>query len=378
MKILFICNYSQLYGANRSLLTLIEEFHKNNYELLVLVPSKGPMSNELKKNGIPYATIRYYSAFLYFKPIIKHLAIPLLFIINLINFPKILFLTRNFNPDIIYSNTLAENIGIIVAKLLKVKHICHAREFMSLDHGSYFVLGSRLKRKYIKLSDGVIFVSRSVANFINNSTTLRDNQEVIFNGIKYDNIEFKEKSIPSYINFGIVGILQESKGHSKCIQHFALLSKKIPNSKLHIFGEGDRRYKNKLEKEILEAGLTSKVIFHGFVSNTSIIYNKIDILLMFSRSEGFGRVTAEALLHAIPVIGLDNAGTSELILHGQTGYLFSNYHQFETSILSLLKDDISFNHCRKQASMVSRKQFSIENYYSSVETFVKKIYSLNK
>ena len=32
MRILFIANYSQLYGANRSMLTIIEYLHNNEYD----------------------------------------------------------------------------------------------------------------------------------------------------------------------------------------------------------------------------------------------------------------------------------------------------------------------------------------------------------
>ena len=49
---------------------------------------------------------------------------------------------------------------------------------------------------------------------------------------------------------------------------------------------------------------------------------------MFSKSEGFGRVTIESAFHGVPVIGFDNAGTSELIIHEKTGCLFQDFDSF--------------------------------------------------
>jgi glycosyltransferase involved in cell wall biosynthesis len=375
MRILFICNYSALYGANRSLLTLVESFHQKKYTVMVLVPSHGPMSDELKAKGIPFKVIRYYSAFLYIKPILKHLAVPFLFGLNLINLPYLLYFTKNFKPDIIYSNTLAENLGIVIARMLGIKHILHAREFMSLDHGSYFILGSSLKRKYAKLSDGLIFVSNAVADFINSGSALSENQAVIFNGIASKDFDFENKDLSVSANFGIVGVLQESKGHYLCVDYFAKLLKIFPNCVLHIFGEGYGSYKNGLIQKIKEYGIEANVQFHGFVKNPDQIYGQMDILLMFSRSEGFGRVTAEAMLRAIPVVGLNNAGTSELIENEKTGYLFKNYQEFEHGTIKLLSDNVHFNQMRKQTLMTAKDLFSKEKYCSSVENFVLKTYS---
>lgn len=373
MRILFICNYGALYGANRSLLTVVDHFHTSGYEVLVFVPTNGPMSEELKARNIPFKVIRYYSAFLYIKPVPKHLAVPFLAAMNLVMFPRLLASAKSFRPDIIYSNTLAENIGIILAKILNIKHILHAREFMSLDHGSFFVLGSKIKRSYAKMSDGLIFVSKAVANFINESPVVQPNQAVIFNGIQSAEFHFEDKDLNRTINFGIVGVLQESKGHYLCVDYFARLLKKHPNCLLHVFGDGDGSYKKGLLKKIEDYGIKDNVRLHGFVKNPNDIYGQMDILLMFSRSEGFGRVTAEAMLRAIPVIGLNNAGTSELINNGETGFLFNDYEEFESGVASLITDPTYFNQVRKQALRVAKELFSPEKYCAAVETFVQRI-----
>ena len=109
---------------------------------------------------------------------------------------------------------------------------------------------------------------------------------------------------------------------------------------------------------------------HGFVKNTDEIYKAIDILLMFSRAEGFGRVTIEAMQRAIPVIGLDQGGTSELIQHRKNGVLFQNLQGFLEGINFILKDDNRYNEVREFAYSSSNIDFSKEKYCEGVLSFI--------
>ena len=165
MKICFILNYSELYGANRSILSVIEYFLSKGHQLHVILPKSGPITDVFKKKNINYSIIPFYSPFLYIKPIFKHLIVPFLFLFNIIMFPYLLFRVNRLRPDVIYSNTSAENIGIFIAKILGIKHVWHIREFMSLDHNAYFIFGKKMKSRLINMSDKSIYVSFNVNGF---------------------------------------------------------------------------------------------------------------------------------------------------------------------------------------------------------------------
>jgi len=183
MKICFILNYSELYGANRSILSVIEYFLSKGHQLHVILPKSGPITDVFKKKNINYSIIPFYSPFLFIKPIFKHLIVPLLFLFNIIMFPYLLFRVNRLMPDVIYSNTSAENIGIFIAKILRVKHVWHIREFMSLDHNAYFIFGRNMKSRLINMSDKSIYVSNSVLESIHGKKESVKYQ-VIYNGIK--------------------------------------------------------------------------------------------------------------------------------------------------------------------------------------------------
>ena len=139
-RIQFILNNRSFYGANRSILSVIEDFISKGHKVKVLVPFWGSMADTLKEKDISYEVIPFYSAFLYIRPVLKHCLVPFLFLFNIIMFPYLLFRVNRLKPDIIYSNTSAENIGIFIAKILSVKHVWHIREFMSLDHNFHFLI----------------------------------------------------------------------------------------------------------------------------------------------------------------------------------------------------------------------------------------------
>ena len=67
MRVLFITNYPKLYGANRSLLSLMDFFQKNGENVCLLIPKKGGMTEELNKMGISYMAIPYMSSVFYYK-----------------------------------------------------------------------------------------------------------------------------------------------------------------------------------------------------------------------------------------------------------------------------------------------------------------------
>lgn len=373
MKIQFISNYSQLYGANRVLLTIVEYFNSNGHEILVILPSKGGMSEELEKRKISYHIIPFFSSFLYIKFSFNYLVLPCLFMLNILNLRKIYNISKRFNPDVIYSNTSAENIGIIIARLLKTKHISHIHEFMSLDHGAYFLGGEKLKRKYIDLSNGVIFVSNSVAEHILENKHLESKHIVIHNGIKAPIRKIDIKELPQEINFGIVGILSPGKGQDMAIEYFNNIRQFYPNAKLHLFGDKKGPYRRKLIKKTNKLNIQTNVTFHGFEKNTDRIFEQMDFMLMCSKSEGFGIVTIEAMLRGVPVIGLNKAGTSELITDKTTGCLFDDFDTFKRSIDYLLLSKENYNKIRFNAFEYATKSFSELDYCRNIEEFITKL-----
>ena len=376
-RILFISHYSELYGANRSLLTLLEYFNKRaDYVIRLLVPSNGNLVKELKTKDIGYEIIPYISQLWYYKLNIKYLIQPFLILFTIVMLPYIVYRVHRFKPDIIYSNTSAENMGILIAKILGVKHISHIREFMDLDFSARFIGGNKLKRKYINMSDGIIYVSQSLANWVNNNKPLSSNQIVIYNGLHINNV-IPNKTLKDGrpINLGIVGIFDQAKGQHIAIEYFYSLLSVMPSAVLHLYGDKKCKYKQRLYTLVEELDIKSRVIFHGFVKDPAAIYKEMDALLMFSRMEGFGRVTVEAMQYGTPVIGYNSGGTTEIIIPGKNGYLFDDEKQFIEVVNELFSSSTKYKEMSMNAYVDSCERFSVEKYCNTVEQFVYNIIS---
>ena len=149
----------------------------------------------------------------------------------------------------------------------------------------------------------------------------------------------------------------------------------FPKAKLHLWGDKEGTYKREIVKLVKKAGLENSVLFHGFEKNLDVIYKNMDVLLMYSRCEGFGRVTVEAMSYGIPVLGYDSGGTSELIKENVNGYLFKNPKELIDKLCLLIQDEKHFNNIRLGAYNDSRINYNIEKYCSNVENFINFIIS---
>jgi len=88
---------------------------------------------------------------------------------------------------------------------------------------------------------------------------------------------------------------------------------------LHLVGDGPMKPQLINWQKSLQH--PDKVIIGELTENMPNFYQNISILVMPSRSEGFGLVAAEALACAVPVIATRTSSLPEIVTHEQTGLL---------------------------------------------------------
>jgi phosphatidylinositol alpha-1,6-mannosyltransferase len=164
----------------------------------------------------------------------------------------------------------------------------------------------------------------------------------------YDTLELRrELSIENERILLSVGRLVPRKGHSKVISILPNLIKTFDGMKYVIVG-ADLGEGSKLRKMAEDLGVGNSVIFTGSVpaAKLPIFYCLCDVLVMPNYelsnrdTEGFGMVFLEANACGKPVIGGLAGGTSDAVVHGQTGLLVdaSQADALETACLALLTD----------------------------------------
>lgn len=106
---------------------------------------------------------------------------------------------------------------------------------------------------------------------------------------------------------GHVGRFSVLKNHNFIIDIFNELLKLEPNSKLLLVGEGEDM--NEIRKKVAALNLNEFVLFLGVISDTSAIYQAIDVFILPSLSEGLPMVVLEAQTAGLPCIISDTITT---------------------------------------------------------------------
>ena len=371
MKILFIAHNGHPYGANKSLLSIINHL-KKSHQVMLVTPFKNEFINS--DNRIVNINFLFFPTLLYVKIKPKYILFPMLLLLDFFTFPFLLYKIAKFNPDLIYSNTSVENTGIISAKILRKKHITHVREFGDLDFGLKCIFGKKFKRWLLSQSDGLIFNSRIVRDIELPVQYQKTKCQVIYNGINMMPTSYLCRPMPTndFINVGIVGFIHPKKRQLEAVRFMKDLFYQS-NFKLLIYGDGEKKYIKKIQDYIHFNKLECNVSFQGYVTDIEKIYSEIDILLVFSQNEAFGRVTIEAMQKGIPVVAYKGGGTIELIQHNVDGFLFETAKEFQYYMNLLTSNANTYQDISKKAIDKVNSHFSEESYVNNIEYFVKDI-----
>ena len=331
IKILFCLHYANLNnGAVRSLVDIIENIVKRDgVTVYVVYPTRRDTAIDYLENlgvktiYLPFAYKLNYTenskreSFKYM--VKKFLSWFILF--------KLRSVVKKEKINVIYSNTIVIDYGFILSKMTGLPHIWHIREFGKEDHGILLRGGEETLYQKLNNSKGIIYISKAIekkyAPHIRNGIF----QEVIYDDISKTFINKKTEfniDPDNLLKATIVGAIQEGKGQLVAIKAVEKANKLGAKIELHICGEKTGAYYNKINNYVKDHNLSDQVYFDGFKTKMNEYRSDMDIGIVASRSEAFGRVTIEGMLSNLAMIGADSAGTSELIADNVTGLLYKN------------------------------------------------------
>ncbi|CAN5382405.1 N/A [soil metagenome] len=120
---------------------------------------------------------------------------------------------------------------------------------------------------------------------------------------------------------GFIGRLDAVKRVPLLVQQLHAMRQTFPGTPvhLHIFGEGDQRWR--IESEIDRLHLKRDVTMHGAVQRPQDALKQIGLLVLPSIAEGFGLVLIEAMAAGVPIVASDAPGIRDVVRHEKTGLL---------------------------------------------------------
>lgn len=370
-RVLFCLHYSDLNnGAVRSLIDVVEVLiNEYNVKAYVIYPDhRGSAIDYLEKLGaicfyIPFYRMDYYETSMKVEQKIRNnVTYHLKKFVSPYFFYKAKKIISEYNITEIYSNTIVIDYGIQLSLRTGCSHVWHIREFGKEDHGLSLRKGENELYKNMEKSQAIIYISKAIENKYHSHIKDKTSQYVIYNDISRDFINPKRSFNMNKLkplNATIIGTIQEGKGQLEAIRAVEKVNNRIQKVILHIAGKKEGKYYEKIVAYVDEHGLNESVVFDGFITAVNEYRSNMDIGIVASSNEAFGRVTIEGMLSELAIIGADAAGTLELVQDKKNGMLYhkGNVEQL-AEILNLLYEDRNY---MKQIAENGYKN-AIDNY----------------
>ena len=115
----------------------------------------------------------------------------------------------------------------------------------------------------------------------------------------------------------MLGTLRRDKGHAAAAGAVRELSRRFPNLRLLVLGDGPDR----AEIEALLRDLGSSAILAGERHDVAAVLNASDVLVHPSRMEAFPTALLEAMAAGVPCVATAVGGVPEIVRDGETGFL---------------------------------------------------------
>lgn len=173
---------------------------------------------------------------------------------------------------------------------------------------------------------------------------------------------------------GVVSRLEPIKGMDLVVPAFAEVLKMYPETQLLVVGDGSLRAF--MEEQAAQLGCAEAITFVGRQPQEQLAqwYRQMDIVLMPSRSEGFGLTAIEAMASGCVVVASDVGGLPEVVRDGACGLLHrtEDVADMAENINTLIGDEALYDRLQAQ-SLVEVEKYSFERYAALMNDLYNKL-----
>ena len=375
-KILFISHSSELYGAEKVLLQTIEGLNKKDFQPILVLPRTGPFHRKAKKLGVETVLVPFKWWLTEKNRVWKQ---PFSWLWSLTCIVRIARLIQREDIDLVFSNSAVNFCGALAARWRGVPHIWSIHEILGGKNASLcFLFGNRALVSLISVLSTKIIV--------NSETTGQSFKEkgavhTVFNGFLWSPQDrglgelYRQKfgfTSHDYI-LGIVGKIYPEKGQKNVVESIDLIAKTHHDVRLLVMGEvRDNRYFKQIQRYILERKLEKRVIFKDYIPEIFDVLALLDLLVIASCVESFGRVAVEAMSVKTAVLAVRKGAMAEVIIPGENGFLVdsSDPEVMAEAILSIRDNPEQVRKVVEKGYHLVREKYSVENQILKTEEIV--------
>ena len=234
-------------------------------------------------------------------------------------------------------------LSLIPSKHINEIYINRGGNFQDKGIASKIII-QKLKHHCIDVAVGI---SKKQTDLLIQCGMPENRVTLIHNGLPMPAFDYPHKDLSKdYLRISTMGFISDLKNQIEGIRLIKLLRDHGINAILNLYGDpdGDNEYQTKIAHEIKILGIKPYINFCGFVSGENL-FAETDILISFSRTEGFGRSLVEGMLRRKPIIAWRGAGGPiDITDNGKYGHLVeSNNADAYFKVVCSLLDNPSFN-----------------------------------
>lgn len=246
------------------------------------------------------------------------------------------------NPDVVC--LIDRYTGIFPARMNLPKiYVMHVPEILGLFkaydirtnklNAVLFYIKKFSETSVMRRSDKIVVLNNYVEKYL--KTKGFNNVVTIPNAI--DSQQFMNKGDKNYVLYA--GRFDWNKNVCSLVKAFATLGERCKGSHLYLIGEGPEE--KKIRDLINKTSLQSQVTIIPWLQRKQLgeLLGNCSILVLPSFFEASPVIVLEAMASGKPVIAKNNIGTSDMIIHNTTGYLYKSIHELEGYLELLLSDE---------------------------------------
>ncbi len=363
--ILYLTGQSEMGGGEKSLLELVKHLDRDRYEPVVVLPAEGTLAQHLRGCGVRYRT---------------GFTLPGLRRGGILKWPRALHrlraIVRTEKADIIHGNGTRENIALgIVGRLIGVPSVWHLRNLVAMGMID-------IEKPLAFLPRRIIANSRAVAKRLRRKTSAKKKLTVIYNGVDMrlfsggDSAGVRSElgAGEGSVLVGIVGRIGAGKGH-EVFMHAAkraLEDDGGENLRFAIIGDElftDNGRGGRMKDLVERLGISDSVVCTGYRDDVERVMGALDILVLASENEPFGRVLIEAMAAGKALVATSAGGVREVVEGGVTALLVrpGDVELMANAITRLSRDHELRERMGESGKNRVRKKFSIEEHVSKIE-----------
>lgn len=365
-KIIEVSSDTNIGGAGKCLITLLENFDYNKFCIKVILPKGSLLKNDIDKIGIEVIEVDGMAD--------KSL--------DLSDIKKLKIIFDKEKPDLVHTHgsmsarIAAKRAG---AKVVYTRHSVFEPS-PKISKGIGKIINGMINNYY---SDGIIAVAEAAKDNLTATGVNENKINVILNGVKpLEKIREEEKNefrkrfnIPDGKKVvSIVARLEDIKGHDYFIEAANMILKKNENAVFVIAGTGS--YEQHLKEKVKELSREKEIIFTGFITDVYKLMNITDIQANASfGTEATSLALLEGMSLGIPAVVSDFGGNPGVIKNGINGFVVEkqNSRALAEKIAKLLTDDDIYNNLSEGAKEVFAKTFTAEAMTKQTEKIYERI-----